>query len=65
MTRFIRRFVLLLLALCFAAFLFQGAQKLRWDNSVTVINPPSLDAWDPTERYEAARQAAKKFGGLK
>ena len=65
MIRFMFRFVLFLLVLCVGAALYKGAQKLLWETDLTFISPASLDSWDPTERYEAARQAANKFGGLK
>ena len=42
---------------------YKASQKILWDNKASFVNPPSLNSWDPTERFEAARQAAKKYGG--
>ena len=54
-----------LLAACLLVAAYKGGQKLCWDNKASFVNPPSLDSWDPTERLEAARQAAKSYGGAK
>jgi hypothetical protein len=56
------KFVLVLFVV---AFVVKGAQTVCWRNHVSIIPPPSLDSWDPTERVEAAWQAAKKYGGEK
>lgn len=47
------------------ALLLRGSTELKryghsqqwWDA------PPSLDAWDPKERIDAAEAAARKYGG--
>jgi len=54
-----------LLAVSLVVAAYKGGQKLFWDNKASFVNPPSLDSWDPTERFEAARQAAKSYGGAK
>jgi hypothetical protein len=43
--------------------LFKAVQKQCWDRQISLFAPPSLGSWDPTERIEAARQAARKYGG--
>jgi hypothetical protein len=53
----------LIVALCLAAFLYKGCQKLGRENQPPFVDPPSLDSWDPTDRYEAAHQIYKKYGG--
>jgi hypothetical protein len=53
----------LILALCLAALLYKGGQKLCRENKAPFVDPPSLDTWDPTDRYEAAHQIYKKYGG--
>jgi hypothetical protein len=52
-----------ILAACLLVAAYKGVQKLCWDNKASFVNPPSLDSWDPTERFESARQAGKKWGG--
>ena len=42
---------------------FKVVQKQCWDRQISLFAPPSLNSWDPTERIEAARQAARKYGG--
>ncbi len=54
-----------LVILLLVAFAFKAAQTVCWRNNVSLIGPPSLDSLDPTERIEAAREAAKKYGGSK
>jgi hypothetical protein len=56
------KFVLVLFVV---AFVVKAAQTVCWRSNVSIISPPSLDSWDPTERVEAAWQAAKKYGGEK
>jgi hypothetical protein len=53
----------LLLALCLAAGIYKVGQIWCRDNKVSFVDPPSLDSWDPTDRYEAAREIYKKYGG--
>ena len=53
----------LLLAVCLAALVYKVGQKLCRDNKASFVDPPSLDSWDPTDRYEAAREIYKKYGG--
>jgi hypothetical protein len=48
-----------------AILAFKVVQKQCWDHHVKWWAPPSLQSWDPTERVEAARQIAKKYGGSK
>ena len=60
---FLKRFAVVLLVLFLPLFLFKVAQKVCWDNKPSWLAPPSLDSWAPTERIEAARQAAKTYGG--
>jgi hypothetical protein len=57
-------FTLLFYAVVFA-LLFRGFTLLKafghdqkWWNA-----PPCLDAWDPTERIDAAEAAAREYGG--
>ena len=52
-----------LLAVGLSALAYKGGQKLCWDNKASFVEPASLDSWDPTERFEAARQSYKKYGG--
>jgi len=61
----LKKSALTLLGLIAVVFLFKIAQRICWENNFTVIAPPSLDSWDPTERVDAARQAMKKYGGGK
>jgi hypothetical protein len=61
--RFWKGTILAVLVIVTVVVLFKVAQKVCWDNNLTLIAPPSLDSWDPTERVEAARQAMKRYGG--
>ena len=58
-----KKLLKILCALFIAAVVYKGGQKVIWETKATIILPPSLDSWDPTERYEAAILAAKRFGG--
>jgi hypothetical protein len=60
---FLKTLALILVLFTFSVVLLKGCQKICWDTKATILGPPSLDSWDPTERWEAARQAAKKYGG--
>ena len=59
--KFVKCVGLPLLAILAVALLLKIAQEICWKTKL--IPPPSLDSWDPTERFEAARHAAKKYGG--
>jgi ABC-type sugar transport system substrate-binding protein len=48
-----------------AAIVAKAVHSARWHNNVPRMSPPSLDSEYPTARVEAARQAAKKYGGGK
>ena len=61
--KIILRSVAVVLLVCLPVVLLKVAQKICWDNHVSFVAPASLDSWDPTERIEAARNAAKKYGG--
>jgi len=37
----------------------EGGQKICWDYHVPLVAPASLDSWDPTGAYRAARTAAE------
>jgi hypothetical protein len=54
---------LVLMLVSLGVVVFKVVQKQCWDHKVSWFAPPSLDSWDPTERVEAARQAARKYGG--
>jgi len=54
-----------LLMVLLVALAFKAAQTICWRNQVRLVPPPSLDSWDPTERVEAAWEAARKYGGGK
>lgn len=63
MKRFLKPVGKGLLCVLLVALSLKGIQTVCWRNNVSLISPPSLGSWDPTERVEAAWQAAKKYGG--
>ena len=65
MKRFLRPIAINLFWLLLLVLTFKVIQTVCWRNNVSLMSPPSLGSWDPTERVEAAWQAAKKYGGQK
>lgn len=55
--------VAVLVCIGLGVLMFKAVQKLCWDRKISLFAPPSLTSWDPTERIEAARQAARIYGG--
>ena len=51
--------------LCLVLALLKVTQVICRRSKASFVAPASLDSWDPLDRIEAARNAARKYGGVK